>query len=204
MSAFSKMIGRQFGNPRGFIGAICCKMMNCINNKMYNSVAQEITACENSAILDIGYGNGYLLKMLYKKFNCNLCGIEISTDAEKIAQRRNAKGIKEGKIKLLQSDCCDMPFGEGLFDGVASVNTIYFWEDTLKGLSEVRRVLKDGGKFYNAVYAKEWLQKLSYTKDGFKFFEREDYIRLGKEAGFAEIQIKEIEKDKNFIVVFTR
>lgn len=204
MNAFNKMIGRQFGNPRGFVGAVCCKIMNVINNKMYKSVAGEVTADGNSAILDIGYGNGYLLKKLYKKSGCNLCGIEVSQDAEKLAIKRNKKAIKEGKIKLLQADCCDMPFDEGVFDIATTVNTIYFWEETLKGLSEIRRVLKDGGKFYNAVYSKKWLQKLSYTKEGFKFFEKEDYIRLGKEAGFTEVEIKEIKKDKNFLVVFTK
>ena len=198
------MIGRQFGNPSGFMGRICCKIMNLINNKMYKSVAVEVTADESSAILDIGYGNGYLLKKLYKKFGCSLCGIEVSQDAEKLAKKRNKKGLEEGKIKLLQTDCCDMPFEEGVFDSATTVNTVYFWGDTLKGLSEVRRVLKDGGKFYNAVYAKKWLQKLPYTKEGFKFFDREDYIRLGKEAGFKEVEIKEINKDKNFLVVFTK
>ena len=204
MNAFNKMIGRQFGNPSGFMGRICCKIMNLINNKMYKSVSADVTADESSAILDIGYGNGHLLKKLYKKFGCSLCGIEVSQDAEKLAKKRNKKGLEEGKIKLLQADCCDMPFEEGVFDSATTVNTVYFWGDTLKGLSEVRRVLKDGGKFYNAVYAKKWLQKLPYTKEGFKFFDREDYIRLGKEAGFKEVEIKEIKKDKNFLVVFTK
>lgn len=198
------MIGQQFSNPRGFIGAICCKIMNCINNKMYKSVINEVTADESSTVLDVGYGNGYLLKKLYKKFGCNLYGIEISTDAKKIAEKRNAKGIKGGKIKLLEADCCDMPFDEEIFDSVATVNTVYFWEDTKKGLSEIRKVLKDGGKFYNAVYTREWLQKLPYTKEGFKFFDKEDYIRLGKDAGFKEVEIKEIKKGKNFVVVFTK
>ena len=44
------------------------------------------------------------------------------------------------------------------------MNTIYFWNDTIKGLQEVHRVLKDGGVFYNAVLTKENLDKLFYTK----------------------------------------
>lgn len=204
MNKVNSIIGQQFGNPRGFLGKVCCKIMNVINNKMYTGVADEITADENSAILDVGYGNGYLLKKLFKKFGCSLYGIEISADAEHLAKKRNKRGIEEGKVKLLEADCCDMPFNDGTFDTVATVNTIYFWEDTLKGLSEIHRVLKDGGKFYNAVYSKKWLQKLSYTKEGFKFFEQDDYIRLGMEAGFKEVEIKEIKKDKNFVVVFTK
>lgn len=197
------MIGRQFGNPHGFIGAICCKIMNVINKRMYKSVANEIAADSSSTILDVGYGNGYLLKKLYKKCGCKLFGIEVSHDAEKLAVKRNKKGIEAGKIKLLQADCCNMPFEAEAFDYVTTVNTIYFWEDTEKGLSEICRILKGGGKFYNAVYSKAWLHKLSYTKEGFKFFERDDYIRFGEKAGF-RVEIKEIKKDKNFLVVFTK
>ena len=204
MSKFSKMIGRQFSNPRGFMGWVCCKLMNAINNKMYKSVVEEMAADENSAILDVGYGNGYLLGKLYKKFGCNLCGIEISPDAEKLARKRNKNGVEAGKIKLLTADCCDMPFEQAEFDFVASVNTVYFWEETEKGLTEINRVLKSGGKFYNAVYDKQWLNKLSYTKEGFKFFDREDYIRLGEQAGFTDIKIKEIKQGKNFLVVYTK
>ena len=198
------MIGQQFGKPRGFIGRVCCRLMNCINSKMYKSVINQVTADANATILDVGYGNGYLLKKLYKKFGCNLYGIEVSTDVKKIAEKCNTKGIKKGKIKLLYADCCDMPFEEEIFDSVATVNTIYFWDDTEKGLSEIRKVLKTGGKFYNAVYSKEWLQKLPYTKEGFKFFDKEDFIRLGQEAGFTEVEIKDIKKGKNFLVVFTK
>ena len=198
------MIGRQFSNPHGFVGAVCCKIMNAINNKMYKSVANEIIADENATILDVGYGNGYLLKKIFKKCRCNLYGVEVSTDAEKLALKRNKKGIKTGKIKLLRADCCNMPFEAETFDCVATVNTIYFWEDTDKGLTEIYRTLKSGGKFYNVVYSKEWLQNLPYTKEKFKFFDKEDYIRLGERAGFTEVQIKEIKEDKNFLVVFTK
>ena len=204
MSRFNKMIGQQFSKPHGLIGYFCCKIMNVINKRMYKSVVNKITADENATILDVGYGNGYLLKKLYKKCGCNLYGIEVSTDAEKFASKRNKKGIKAKKIKLLKANCCNTPFEEDVFDCVTTVNTIYFWEDTLNGLSEIHRVLKSGGKFYNAVYAKEWLQKLSYTKEGFKFFDKEDYIRLGKQAGFAEVEIIEIKKDKNFLVIFNK
>ena len=204
MSKFSKMIGQQFANPHGFVGWACCKIMNIINRQMYCSVVKEVEADASATILDVGYGNGYLLKKLYKKCNCTLYGIEVSSDAKKLALKRNIKGIKDGNIKLLQADCCNMPFEAEKFDYVTTVNTIYFWEDTEKGLTEIYRTLKTDGKFYNAVYSKEWLEKLSYTKEGFKFFEKEDYISLGTDVGFAKVEIIEIRKDKNFLVVFTK
>ena len=204
MSKFNKMIGQQFGNPQGFVGRMCCKIMNIINKRMYEAVVREIDAEPSSTILDVGYGNGYLLKKLYKKFSCNLCGIEVSSDVEKQAHKCNKRGIEDGKIQLLQADCCDMPFEAETFDFVTTVNTIYFWQDTLKGLAEIHRVLKDGGVFCNAVYTQEWLKKLAYTREGFKFFDKEDYVKLGKEAGFHKVETKEIKQGKNFVVIYTK
>ena len=204
MSTFSKMIGQQFANPHGFIGWVCCKIMNVINRQMYRSVVRGLEADNGAIILDVGYGNGYLLRQLDKKFGCNLYGIEVSFDAEKLAVKRNKKSVETGRIRLMQADCCDMPFDEQTFDFITSVNTIYFWQDTEKGLSEIAWVLKRGGKFYNAVYSREWLQKLAYTKEGFKFFSQQDYIDLGKKAGFAKVEIVDIKKNKNFLVIFTK
>ncbi len=70
------------------------------------------------------------------------------------------------------------------------MNTIYFWSDTAKGMTEIYRVLKEGGIFYNAVIAKEELDKLFYTQNGFKKFEKNEYIEAGKSAGFRDINIK--------------
>ena len=204
MSKFSKMLGQQFANPHGFVGWVCCRIMNIINRQMYRSVVKGLEAGDSDTILDVGYGNGYLLRQLDKKFGCNLYGIEVSSDAEKLTVKRNKKSVIIGRMRLLQADCCDMPFDEQTFEFITSVNTIYFWQDTEKGLSEIARVLKPNGKFYNVVYSREWLQKLAYTKEGFKFFDQQDYIDLGKKAGFVKVEIVDIKKNKNFLVVFTK
>ena len=51
--------------------------------------------------MDIGYGNGYLLKYLYKKTKSDLYGIDISADMLKQA---NEKGTIENKEIMLKYD----------------------------------------------------------------------------------------------------
>ena len=76
--------------------------------------------------------------------------------------------------------------------------------EMVKGLSEIRRTLKAGGSFYNVVYTKEWLDKLSYTEKGFKKFGPDELISLGRSAGFENIQVKDIVKGKSFVVIYTK
>ncbi len=204
MGRFSEYIGSQFGNPRGIIGTICCLIMNKINRRMYESISSCIKIDKNATILDIGYGNGYLINKIYHKTHANIFGIDISDDMKKIASKRNSKAVNEGKVKLSIGDCCDLKFDDKLFDIVTTVNTIYFWSDTKKGLSEIYRTLKDDGVFYNAVYSKQWLNNLSYTKKGFKIFEKNDYIELGKKAGFSKVIIDEVSSGKSYVIKYLK
>lgn len=91
---------------------------------------------------DIGYGNGYLLHLADRKFNCHLCGIDISEDMKTLAQKRNKRADKQGILNLEIGDGRNLQFENEIFDAVFSINTVYFWPDTVKGLSEIKRCLK--------------------------------------------------------------
>lgn len=204
MVRFKEYISSQFGNPRGIVGKICCLIMNVMNRVMYRSVVKELLVDEHSKVLEIGYGNGYLIEKLYKIRHPYIWGIDISKDMQEIAGKRNKKALAADKLKLLVGDCCALQFKNDFFDRVTSINTIYFWKSTLKGLEEIHRVLKKDGVFINVVYSKEWLQRLSYTKYGFKIFEKDELIKLGKEAGFSEVIIKDIVHGKSYLVIYKK
>lgn len=204
MGKFSAYIGSQCGNPRGFVGKCCCLLMNVINRAMYRAIVNCLNLNQELAVLDIGYGNGYLVSKIYQNFRCAVFGIDISEDMQSQAVKRNQTAISAGKMQLLTGDCCALAFADSSFDAVTSVNTIYFWEDTLKGLTEIHRVLKKGGYFYNAVYSKEWLQKLSYTRKGFHLFSKEQLLQLGQQAGYSEVVIREIVNGKSYLVQYKR
>ena len=204
MSKFTEYIGSQFGNPRGIVGNVCCVLMNIINKAMYKNTVSVMNISPDENMLDIGYGNGYLLNCVYKKMKANLYGIDISEDMKIQATKRNKKALRDGKLFLDTGDCCDLKYADDFFEAVTSINTVYFWEDTVKGLSEIYRTLKAGGSFYNVVYTKEWLDKLSYTEKGFKKYGPEELAQFGRTAGFENIQVKDIVKGKSFVVIYTK
>ena len=204
MSKFTEYIGSQFGNPHGAVGRLCCIIMNIINKAMYKNVVEQMQFERGDKVLDIGYGNGYLLQYIYKKNKIDMYGIDISEDMKVMATKRNKQAMKNGQLFLQIGDCCNLNYEDNMFSSVSSINTIYFWSDTIKGLSEIKRVLKPGKSFYNVVYTKEWLDALSYTKKGFKKFDPEELIELGKKAGFENITVRDIVKGKSFAVIYTK
>ena len=204
MSKFSEYIGSQFGNPRGIIGKICCIGMNIINRPMYRNTVAKMNLDKCDKILDIGYGNGFLLREIYKNNQVDMYGIDISEDMKKTALKRNKRALKNGQLFLEVGDCCNLPYEDDMFSAVSSINTIYFWSDTVKGLSEIRRVLKKGKSFYNLIYTKEWFGKSSFTEKGFKKFEVDELVELGNEAGFEKAEVRDVVKGKSLMVIYTK
>ena len=131
-------------------------------------------------------------------------GIDISKDMQVQATKKNKKAVSENNSHLQVGDCCNLKYDNDYFSAITSINTIYFWSNTEKGLSEIRRVLKPGKSFYNVVYTKEWLDKLSYTQKGFKKFEPEQLVELGEKVGFDKIDVHNIVKGKSFVVIYTK
>ena len=201
MEFLFKYIARQFSNPQGFGGKISTFAMNCLNRKLYDAVVENLDIRETDAILDIGFGNGYLMRKLSSENFQKLYGIEISQDMLHLASKKNRKKIDEGKIRLLFADVLDLPFEDSSIDKAYTVNTVYFWNDLQKGFSEIKRILKPGGIFVNALYMKEWLDKLPMTRYGFSKFTVEEIEKITRENDLIIERIIEVERSKSVCVV---
>ena len=204
MSKFSDYWASQCGNPRGCVGKIITWAMNRVNKVMYHGIIENMKPTEDMKILDIGFGNGYLEKLIYRQAECSIYGIDISEDMVKLASENNKKGVAKGDISFSVGDCCNIVFEDKFFDIITTMNTIYFWDDTMKGLQEIYRVLKDGGVFYNAVLTKESLDKVFYAKNGFKKFEKKEYIEMGQQVGFKKISIKNLGSTYGLLIEYEK
>jgi ubiquinone/menaquinone biosynthesis C-methylase UbiE len=199
---FIKYVGKNFGNPDGIGGKISTKVMNIINQKQYNAILENINLRPNDIILDIGFGNGYLIKKLFKKnIPIKIYGIEISKDMLNKVTTQNKQNIKKEKLKLFLENIRTTSFEDNLFDKIYTVNTIYFWNEFDKSFSEIKRILKPNGIFINVIYTKEYLNKIIYTKYGFNKYTIEEIKNITKNNGMKIIGIKEIQKDKSYCII---
>jgi ubiquinone/menaquinone biosynthesis C-methylase UbiE len=204
MSKLGEYLSNQCGNPHGPIGRIMTWAMNRANNVLYKGIVNELEIRDNLRILDVGFGNGYLEALIMKNGQCYIEGIDISEDMVKKATSLNRKYVDAGRMKFSLGNCCSMDCEDGAFDVVTTINTIYFWEDTRKEMSEIYRVLKPGGVFYNAVITKENLDNIFYTQSGFKKFTNEEYIEIGRDAGFANVEIKPLGHSYGLLVIYRK
>lgn len=193
-----KSIGKQFGNPQGIMGTFFTFMMNVSNKKLYRAVINELQMNAEETVLDIGFGNGYMLSKIAKSSKCKLYGIDISEDIVKNATKRNKKYIQKNQMVLRKGTVMDIKMKEGFLDEVYTVNTIYFWDDLVEGLKEIRRVLKDDGIFVNGFYTDQFLNKVFYTNYGFKKYTERDFREAALEAGFEIEKVVEIKTNMSY------
>ncbi|MCL2631329.1 MAG: class I SAM-dependent methyltransferase [Firmicutes bacterium] len=194
--SFTKYWAGQFREPRGFGGRIACFIMNRLNQEMYKAVFNEVKS--GKLLLDIGFGNGYLLKKLSKLSDLKIYGIDISEDMVKVASKKNQKAITKGKLRLERASVESIGFEEK-FDKIYTINTIYFWDDLKQGLSEICGKLESGGEFLNACYTKKFLNKLKYTNYGFAKYETKELLDIFAGVGF-EAELIDIKKGKSYYI----
>jgi demethylmenaquinone methyltransferase/2-methoxy-6-polyprenyl-1,4-benzoquinol methylase len=100
---------------------------------------------KNPYILDVATGTGDLAIEAMKLNPVKIIGIDISGNMLEIGK---AKVIKKGfseKIELLQGDSESIPFGDNMFDVVMVAFGVRNFSVPLKGLTEMRRVIRNGG-----------------------------------------------------------
>ena len=105
-----------------------------------------IAECKKKpAILDVATGTGDLAFAAMKLDPSVITGIDISGKMLNIARKKaGKKGLSE-KIDFLQADSEDLPFNDNSFDTVMVAFGIRNFSDPLKGLCEMKRVLRNEG-----------------------------------------------------------
>lgn len=103
-------------------------------------------------VLDVGCGIGGSSLYLAEKFNANVTGITLSPVQAKRATERSHTAHLGPQTKFLVADALEMPFAEGAFDLVWSLESGEHMPDKQKFLQECYRVLKPGGKLIMATW----------------------------------------------------
>lgn len=126
------------------------------------SLAYKVELDFNMKILDIGCGKGASLIPIAKKLGRSgeITGVDIS---QKMIEETNAI-IKEEKLSNANAqfmDAEDLQFPDKYFDIVICSFGLFFFPDIQKAMDEIKRVLKNNGKFifatWNDKYRMSWL-----------------------------------------------
>jgi len=108
------------------------------------NLARKLKTIEGGNILDIGSGRGEFINIIkeFKSFD--------KITANDIEQRSGdfiKEHFKDIDIDFVKADASDLPFEDNSFDTVCISNSLHHLPNMEKILTEMKRVLRDGGNF---------------------------------------------------------
>lgn len=186
-------------------GKAVCKVvwnMNKQKNDRYLQLALSgIPENFSGKMLEVPVGTGVLSMPMYETMpGADITCLDYSPDMMERARRQAEKrGIKN--VCFMQGDVGKMPFDDGSFDLILSLNGFHAFSDKEAAYSEVFRVLKPGGIFCGCFYVKgenrrtDWFVDKIYTTKGYFTppYETADSLRKRLKAMYQKAEVKTVE-----------
>lgn len=109
-------------------------------------LVEEVSLDEHKYILDVATGTGSVAIALSSLNTESIIGVDISDEMLTLGQIKVRQKDLQSVITLKKSDAENLPLRDNIFDVVTVAYGVRNFEDLEKGLSEIRRVLRPGGK----------------------------------------------------------
>ena len=160
-----------------FSGKAVCRLvwdMNKAENDAYLEKAMAgIPENFSGKLLEVPVGTGILTMPLYQTLpQAGITCLDYSPDMMGQAQEK-ADRLQLKNVTFRQGDVGALPFADGAFDIVLSLNCFHAFPDKEAAYREVFRVLKPGGTFCGCFYVAgeckrtDWFVRHVYEKTGF-------------------------------------
>ena len=182
-------------------------------------MVNRLKAMKPKTILDIATGTADVAIAMRKIGPEKIVGLDLSEGMLEIGREKVSKKGLGNLIQLVKGDSEHLPYSENAFEAVTVAFGVRNFENLLKGLSEMNRVLKPGGKvvilefsrprifpvkqlydFYFRYFCPWWGRMISKDDSAYRYLyesvnafpEGESFLEVAKQAGFREIKAERV------------
>lgn len=130
-----------------------------IDNNWRKKVAKSVKEHNPTTILDLATGTGDLLIALHRKMpECKIVGADLSEEMVKVGiAKLKRKGID---AKMMVADAENLPFQDSEFEALTCAFGVRNFGNLEAGLSEMKRVVAEGGKIAILEYSRNQRKNL--------------------------------------------
>jgi len=148
----------------------------------------------DSRVLDVGCGSGWATRLLADyAVNGRVTGIDISDEMIRVA-RESSESYANIDFEVATAE--KLPFSDDEFTHAFSMESLYYYRNIPKALSQIYRVMKNGGLFCAVVdlyweneATHQWVDTLKVPVELLRV---DDYRSLFRDAGFINIRAERI------------
>lgn len=178
--------------------------------KEYDLVMDYFQDMRGKTVLDLSCGSGLMVRRLARSGAYDkVIALDFSESMlEEVARRKEEENCPD--FDILRGDVQAMPFKDASLDAIHSGAALHCWPSVEKGLEEVYRTLKPGGRFFATTFlwgVPDELINLSKTlgvnpiNRAYRFFSVPELEGLMYDAGFDDFKV---EKRRNCAIIRCR
>jgi SAM-dependent methyltransferase len=179
-----------FGVPRGPLGRVGARLMPVLVRPLYAMMAKELDLQPDDDLLEVGCGSARLMSEQASHVR-HVAGLDASEVQVGMARRRLADRIAAGTAEIVLGNAMALPWEDGRFSVVGSLNCLKFVPDPQNALTEMSRVLRAGGRAVLTLDETVRDRDRSGRIDAFGQWQwsADDARRMMEEAGFVDVSV---------------
>jgi SAM-dependent methyltransferase len=182
-----------WGVPSGPIGWVGARVLPVLSGRLYEVVRDELDLQHDDDVLDVGCGAGAFLgdRAAHLRF---VAGVDASPIQVGMARQRLSERIAAGTAEIVLGDAAALPWQDGRFSAVASVNCLKFVPDPDQALREICRVMRPGGRVVHMTDPPITDPDRSGMVDayGIRQWTMDDARHMMEQAGFIEVDTRRL------------
>jgi len=184
--------------------AVCRLVWNMDREKNLRYIERALSGVPEDfagKLLEVPVGTGVLTMPVYRELpDARITCLDYSPDMMRTARER-AGALGLGNVAFQQGDVGALPFDDGSFDIVLSLNGFHAFPDKEAAYRETFRVLKPGGTFCGCFYLEggcrrtDWFIRHLYVPKGFFTppFETETSLKRRLSAMYEDVRLTSVE-----------
>jgi len=145
-------------------------------------------------VLDVACGPGNFTREFARAVGDG--GLAVGIDASKTMLARGVDELEAAgvdNLALIRGDATQLPFQDGVFDGVCCFAALHLFADPFAALDEMRRVLGPGGRIAIMTSVRRQvtlppLKPLIERASGMRVFESDEIVAALQERGFENVR----------------
>jgi ubiquinone/menaquinone biosynthesis C-methylase UbiE len=171
-----------FGLPRGLLGRLGGRLMALEHRRIYRFVVDALAVRSEDQVLEIGCGSGAASALVAERAADGLvCATDPSPVMVAQARRRLRKAIEAGRARVVRAAAEELDFQDESFTAAFAVFSLHHWSDPRRGLAQVFRVLRPGGRLL-------LVEPSDGHGHGHSAANEEELIALLRYSGFADVE----------------
>lgn len=124
-------------------------------------IYEKCQIADGQNILELGCGDGTLWTENMEKLPEQITLVLSDISEGMLRDARRNIGQEDTRFSFQAFDCARIPFSESTFDLIIANHVLFYCKDLAQVCTEVRRVLKPGGRFLCSAYGKDHMKEIS-------------------------------------------